>query len=81
MKMTSLRQMQSVSSLVGNDDKSLKSCNCIAVEKSSRRYVKLIHLFDNSCKTVCVISSMGSSIYCSVEPILCERSEKKRSLS
>lgn len=34
----------------------------IPVEKSISILVKLGHLADNSCNTVCVISSMGSSM-------------------
>ena len=41
---------------------SLKSCSCMAVLKSNSMCVKLGHFALNSCSTVCVINSMGSSI-------------------
>lgn len=42
---------------------SLKSWSCMAVLKSSNMCVRLGHLLASSCRTVCVISSMGSSMY------------------
>ena len=42
---------------------SLKSWSCMAVEKSSKMWVKLGHLLANSWRTVWVMSSIGSSKY------------------
>lgn len=40
----------------------------LPVEKSRSICVKFGHLADNSCKTVCVISSIGNSMYRKVGP-------------
>lgn len=54
---------------------SLKSCSCMAVEKSSSMWVRLGHLLLSSCSTVWVMSSMGSSMYRSDGPnrMLCQQ--------
>ena len=48
MNMTSDKQIDIVRSFVGNECKSLKSCNCIAVEKSNNIFVRFGHLLANS---------------------------------
>ena len=63
MKITSLKQMHMYFNFVGNACISEKSWSCMAVEKSKSMCVKFGHLLANSCKTVCVMSSMGSSMY------------------
>lgn len=40
----------------------------VPVEKSNNMCVKLGHLAANSCKTVCVINSIGNSMYRNVGP-------------
>lgn len=42
--------------------------NTIPVEKSNSICVRFGHLAANSCSTVCVINSIGSSIYRNVGP-------------
>ena len=63
MNITSDKQIHIVRNFVGNECKSLKSCNCIAVEKSNSILDRLIHLFANSWRTVWVINSIGNSMY------------------
>lgn len=68
--MTSDKQIHMYFNFVGNACISEKSCSCIAVEKSSNMCVRLGHLFANSCSTVCVISSIGNSMYLNDAPNL-----------
>lgn len=70
-KITSDKQMQSIFKLQGKTFKSLKSCNCIAVEKSKVKYFKLGHLLANSCNTSAVINSIGNSMYCNEDENRC----------
>lgn len=70
MKITSDRHTQRYFNLVGNAWSSLKSCSCMAVEKSRSMCVRFGHLLANSCSTVCVMSSMGSSMYRNEAPNL-----------
>ncbi|CAF4767362.1 unnamed protein product, partial [Rotaria magnacalcarata] len=55
--MTSDKQIHSRLRLQGNSLKSLKSCNCIADEKSSVKYCKFGQRIANSRRTSTVISS------------------------
>lgn len=56
--------------LHGNAFKSLKSCNCMALEKSSVINFKFGHLLASSWRTGGVTRSHGSSRYLSVDPNL-----------
>ncbi|CAF4586046.1 unnamed protein product [Rotaria sp. Silwood2] len=61
-KMTSDKQIHKRLRLHGNSFNSLKSCNCIADEKSNVKYSKFGQRIANSRKTSTVINSIGKSI-------------------
>lgn len=60
--------MHKLRKLHGNEFRSLKSCNCIAFEKSKVMYFRLGHLLESSCRIGDVTSSHGNSMYLSVGP-------------